>query len=69
MLLTFGVECGASIQHHLWGNWPLFGYFLTFSVHRLGHTRRGGGCFKQTWYVSRMVPRAPAGVADLGMLV
>ena len=29
-----------------------------------GTKRRGGGYFKPTWYVSRVVPRAPAGVED-----
>ena len=33
-------------------------------MHRLGHKRRGGGGLKPTWYVFRVVPRAPAGVSD-----
>ncbi len=36
--------------------------FLTLWVYRPGHKRRGGGCFKPTWYVRRVVPRVGAGV-------
>jgi hypothetical protein len=53
-----------SIPHQRRGSWPLFRQLLTLCVHRPGHKRRGGGCFKPTWYVRRVVFMAPKGAAD-----
>jgi hypothetical protein len=40
-----------SIPHQRRDNLPLFRQLLTLCVYRPGHNRRGGGCFKPTWYV------------------
>ena len=51
LLWAFGRGLGVSIPHQRRGNWPLFRQLLILWVYRPGHKRRGGGCFKPTWYV------------------
>jgi hypothetical protein len=56
MLWAFGRGHGVSIPHQRRGNWPLFRQLLILWVYRPGHKRRGGGCFKPTWYVCGWSP-------------
>ena len=60
VLRAFRGGYGASIPHQRRCNWPYFGQLLTL----YGQKRRGGGCFKPTWYVRKVIPRAPAGLTD-----
>ncbi len=64
MLQASSGRHGPSILLQWRGNCPLFGQLLTLYVHPRRHKRRGGGCFKPTLYVRRVVSRAPARASD-----
>ena len=61
---AFGGGHEASIHHQRRGNLHFWGHFWPSTCIAKGTTRRGGGCFKPTWYVRRVVYRSPAGVLD-----
>jgi hypothetical protein len=64
MLRAFSRMYGASNKHQRRSICPCLTTFWRSVCLNQGTARWSGGCFKPTWNVCRMTPRAPAGVAD-----